>query len=344
MPADHPPERLQVTAANMLVDAVSAEVAEAWQTAGLTGILLKGPSISRWLYETPSQRPYVDSDFLVSPAEQHACEDVLRGLGFAPDPVDELQREIAQARNWRRHSDGAMVDLHRTLGAVEAPPERVWSVLAASTEPMIVARLRLRVLAIEARALHVALHALQHGIDGDKAVSDLRLALQRLPRDVWVAAAELAEAIESRAAFAAGLRLLPEGQALADDMGLSERASLRVTLRRGSPGRLALGYALVFDELRRGGLGAGARSIARKVVPSREYMREWTPNATGKKVGLIHAYLYRLVWLVKHSIRGLRLLNATSSKREDSFYILPLNGESEPPVGGTLQSDTDSVP
>jgi len=78
------PDRARARAARALnIDRVTAEVAVAMVAAGIAYVVLKGPSIARWLYPT-NGRTYCDTDLLVPPAEFERAGAVLRSLGFAP--------------------------------------------------------------------------------------------------------------------------------------------------------------------------------------------------------------------------------------------------------------------
>src|SRR5580700_11186524 len=76
------PHRALLDAARALgCDHVSAEVVGAMQDVGIPSILLKGPSIARWLYPAGG-RSYADTDLLVPARELSRAETVLRSLGF----------------------------------------------------------------------------------------------------------------------------------------------------------------------------------------------------------------------------------------------------------------------
>src|SRR3954468_19053260 len=72
---------VRVAADNLRVDAATAEVARALDAAAIPHILLKGPSVARWLYPEGG-RGYSDSDLLVSPSSVQAAEAVLESMGF----------------------------------------------------------------------------------------------------------------------------------------------------------------------------------------------------------------------------------------------------------------------
>ncbi len=76
--------------------------------------------------------------------------------------------------------------------------------------------------------MHVALHAAQHGLcgpephdHGTRTGADLRRAVRILSLADWVQAAELANELGVEDALAFGLRLDPDGAALAEELHLS---------------------------------------------------------------------------------------------------------------------------
>ena len=59
----HDPEklaRLAATGERLRIDAATAEVEERFELAGVHALLLKGPTIARWLYEDGAERSYLD--------------------------------------------------------------------------------------------------------------------------------------------------------------------------------------------------------------------------------------------------------------------------------------------
>src|SRR4051794_2899859 len=105
-----------MTAYTLWVDAGTAEVLGAFEAAGVSSLVLKGPAIARWLYTERESRFYTDSDLLVRPRDVEAAERVLVALGFAKRFEDRGMpswwREYAS--EWGRE-DGRRVDLHHTL-------------------------------------------------------------------------------------------------------------------------------------------------------------------------------------------------------------------------------------
>ena len=287
----------QIIAGNLRVDAATSEVLRAFEAAGVQSILLKGASVTRWLSTAESPRSYSDCDLLVRPADLTAAERVLSELTFQPihdeRELPSWWREHGMA--WWRQSDRTIVDLHRTLVGVGVDPEQLWLTLSMHTEALEVGKYDARALTLPGRAFHLALHAAQHGADWSRMLLDLDRAVSEASEETWTAAAARAESLQATAAFAAGLRLIPAGQVLADRLGLSRDLPTDVALRAGTPPPVALGL----DQLARAkGLRARLAILRHKLAPPPSFMRHWSPRARQGRVGLMLAYLWRPLWLL----------------------------------------------
>ncbi len=299
-----PPSQAAIaTARSLAVDLVTAEAMAAFQSAGIDALLLKGPSIASWLYSAGAARTYVDTDLLVEPSGFATAEAVLRELGFAPrlEPHDTPGWR-RPSREWLRAADRANVDLHRTLAGVEAEPAVLWSLLAAGSDRIRVGGRYIPTLGVTARALHVALHAAQHGATARTALEDLRRAIELLDDATWGDVAALAAVVDARGALAAGLGLLPQGAALVRRLDLPA-PSVETRLLASTPPPAAVAF-VHFSEL--DGAAARVHFVARKIVPSRRYIRAWSPLARRGRRGLVFAYLWRPVWLLLNAPGGYR--------------------------------------
>lgn len=168
--------------------------------------------------------------------------------------------------------------------------------MTESTEVMRVAGLEVEVPAPPARALHLALHAFQHGTTTTQALGDLARALEVLDGRTWAAAAALAERLEATGAFASGLRLHPEGRRVAAELALPARAPARVALLAGDP---PPGGGLAFEQLASTpGVRAKLVFVARKLLPTRRFMRWRYPRAARGGRWMALAYLWRPIWLL----------------------------------------------
>jgi hypothetical protein len=282
------------------VDNVTGEVVTAMRSVGIGTLLLKGPSIAAWLYGDGAARPYVDSDLLVASGSYRQAADVLHELGFRPFSYSWWHPD---SEGWLRNSDASSVDLHRSLIGACASPDTVWKELAASTDTLRVGAIEVEVLRIPARALHVALHAAQHGVDVPHPLEDLRRALRAADERVWREAADLARRIDALPAFAAGLRLEPEGARLAERLQLPGERPPAVTLSIGRKVPVAIALDSLASER---SLRARARLALRALVPSPLYMRHWSAMhmtrwpaaATRGPLALALAYVWRPIWIL----------------------------------------------
>jgi hypothetical protein len=290
---------LRAAARTVSVDVVTAEVVPALAEAGVRSLLLKGPAIARRIYEPGELRAYGDLDLLVAPDDERAAEAVLEQLGFAVIVEDSrlARHRPVHAHEWVRARDLASVDLHRTLSGTHASQAEVFDVISAETETLTVAGVDVEVPAPAALALVLALHVAHHGAH-EKTVGDLTRALERLPRETWERASQLAARLRAEAAFAAGLRLVPAGAELARRLELPSSRPVEVILRASGAPPLALGL----DWLSRTpGLGAKAALVARTAMPAPGALRSWRPRARRGKLGLVAAYASHPFWLMRHA-------------------------------------------
>jgi Uncharacterised nucleotidyltransferase len=293
-------------ARNFAIDALTAEVASAFTREGIDTVVLKGPVLAKWLY--PGEvRPYVDSDLMVAPEHRARAVGLLKRLGFAehcpwmPSPACVDPGGTPFSRR-----DGGIVDLHCQLQGLDGDPDAIWDSLAAGAERQVIGGVELRVPDRDDVLLHVVLHAAQHAylVDG-KPLEDLRRALARAEESQWSSALGLARAYQGVPAFAAGLRLLPEGGDLARRLDLGEVRSLRRELRREDNVIAEELYALLSAEA---GIMRKLAIAARDVFPRPDYMRWWSPLARRGRLGLACAYVWRTIWLIGEAPSAIQTL------------------------------------
>jgi Uncharacterised nucleotidyltransferase len=283
----------------LLIDRLTAEIAGGFEAEGIETIVLKGPALAAWLY--PGElRPYGDSDLMVAPRDWEGAVALLRRQGFSDHlgPMAHPRMESFASTAFLRGDDN--VDLHCALHGLGGDIEAIWETLLAGADRQPIGGRELRILGRPALLLHVALHA-SHHVEG-KPLEDLRRALARAPESQWQAALELAERFDGVQAFASGLRLVPEGLALARRLGVEQDRSVKYDLRReGVPTAEAL------HDLFGGGHSPGEAiaTVARELVPRPAFMRWWTPLARRGPLGLALSYPWRWVWLTLHLPRGL---------------------------------------
>jgi Uncharacterised nucleotidyltransferase len=292
---------LLMVAHGLKIDGLAAEVAEALEAEGVPCILLKGRVLADWLYDADEVRAYGDADLMVAPSNWTRAQAILQSMGFVGelDHLGHPRMESYTSYPFVRGDDH--VDLHCTLWGVGAPFQRVWDELSATTELKQVGGRTLATLGPAARAMHVALHAVQHGVLDTKMTADLERAVDRLPLSLWEQAAALALRLDAAAAFATGLRMVPAGRPLSSRLGLDGVRSVRAELcLSGVP--LAQGFEHLAGTR---GLGTRVRLLARELVPNPAFMRWWSPRVAQRGfLGLLAAYLWRMVFFARHALPG----------------------------------------
>lgn len=207
-------------------DRISAEVISAMREAGIQTILLKGPSIARWLYPRGG-RGYTDTDILVPACDVGPAAGVLGSLGFTDllagfHPL-ERDAHFVETTFVRRAESGhwpaGLVDLHHNLPGIPAPSEAVWQAFSAGAETMRLGDVEARVVSRTALGLHIVLHAAQHGFLGHTE-EDLSRAIAVMSADDWRASAEMAARLGVADILGAGLRHQATGAEIADRLGL----------------------------------------------------------------------------------------------------------------------------
>lgn len=295
--------RLAAAGARLRIDGGTAEVLDRFDCAGVHAIMLKGPSIARWLYTDGTERPYNDCDLLVAPEQFDAAGRALRSIGYEPmlDRWGLPAWWYGHAVPWTHRGGAVGVDLHRTLIGVGVEPTAAWRVLSADTDSVAVAGRVVPCLGLPARAMHVALHAAQHG-RGTQPALDLERAVSQGDDELWRRAAGLAAQLDAIAAFAAGLRLAPAGARLATRLALPDVRSVTTELRASNPPPLALG----FEELARARTTrARAEIVWRNLAPRSECLRGVDLRAAGSRWRLALAYTRRLAWVARRAPAGL---------------------------------------
>jgi hypothetical protein len=115
-----------------------------------------------------------------------------------------------------------------------------------------------------------------------------------VPRDIWEAAATLADRLGALPAFVAGLRLAPTGEAILQSLDVSAPLTVELALRGQGDLPVALGLSRLIQTR---GVAAKTRLLARELWPTPAYMRVWSQFARRGRVGLAAAYVIRPIWL-----------------------------------------------
>ncbi|MGY1812837.1 nucleotidyltransferase family protein [Blastococcus sp. SYSU D00820] len=275
---------------SLLLDHACGEVVRHLEGAGHEVIVLKGDTIASWLYPDPGARTYRDLDLLVSPEAESAVVRSLAELGYRQLFSAAWRATQSPEEQPLQDHRGVDLDLHVTIKGIGVPPRTAWDVLSHVTVPWSWRGTSVRALAPHARALHLALHVAQRGLADDKAARDLALGLARVDTSTWRAAAQLAERLEAVETFSAGLRLVPEGEALARDLGLPEPRRLETRMRADSATNAAVVLQRTLDK---GTWAQRIRFAAIYVFPPRAWWRLMYPEEARTPWTLARARLRR---------------------------------------------------
>jgi hypothetical protein len=292
----------------MALDAAAAEAVDDLADAGVDALVLKGPALARALYRSGEHRGYTDVDLLVSPGHLPAARRVLQERGYMSIDdglgiVDLAGASDAETWLQARGADsiGVMIDLHWRLPGSETSPQTAWVALSGERGWIELEGRRVATLSREGLALHVATHAAQHGVRYGRPIDDLTLALERWSPDIWRGAETLAAAIGATAAFAAGLRLVPRGAALAADLGLPAADAVLWSIANRKRRPRGTFHLEAFTGSR--GVRERLQVLRRSLFPRREWIAWQYPWArkTGARLMLARAlHLMRApIWAAK---------------------------------------------
>jgi Uncharacterised nucleotidyltransferase len=284
------------------LDAAAAEAFDAFGAAGVNARLLKGPALARTLYTSGEHRGYSDVDLLVAPLHVPGARRVLADLGYS-SLADRLGIDdvagILDAETWvgvgetETATGGLMLDLHWRLPGARCSPEAAWEALTKERRTVELAGRRVPTLAVEGLALQLATHAAQHGRRYEQPIEDLAKGLERWSPDVWRGAARLAAEIEATEAFAAGLRQLPQGAALAGDLGLPATHGLEWGGGHGGAGQHGTFPLQAFRQART--LSERVSVLRRSLLPRAEWIAWQYPWARGTRLRMLAARVLHLV-------------------------------------------------
>jgi hypothetical protein len=170
---------------------------------------------------------YSDVDLLVAPDGIPEARQVLRQLGYRNASqalgIDDIGK-VVHDESWVGASPlgkrEIVIELHLRLPGSRVAADVCWKALASRRAEIELGSTLVPVLDREAQALQLATHAAQHGPGYAKGLRELTLGLERWSSSTWEGAARLAARVNSTESFAAGLRLVPAGAALAQVLGL----------------------------------------------------------------------------------------------------------------------------
>lgn len=308
-------DSLLATARALEVDRVTGEVVRELQKAGVRTLLLKGPALVELLYDDGTARTYLDCDLLVAPEDFDRAAALLVSRGFERgSEADHLVPQFGplHADPFKRTEDGAQVDLHRALSGLRMGGSDIWGAVGESAQTMMVGGTEVAVPRPAALALIVALHTAHHGEDVEQPLEDLARAVERLPLDTWREAVGLADRLHAIPPLANGLRMLPAGAELAERLRLPSPALIHSALDETSGAGVALGFERLAE---RRGLRAKAALVLEEMFPSPRFMRWWTPLARRGRAGLVLAYPWRILYLLREAGPGIRAWRRSRAAR-----------------------------
>lgn len=301
------------------LDAAAAEALDAFEAAGVASLLLKGAALSRFLYAA-EERGYSDVDLLVPPDQLAAAGQALTALGYTNTTAARGVEDIAgavHADTWVRRNEEIgplMIDLHARLPGANASPALVWDVLAARQVAIEMGGRPVSVLPREGLALHVAIHAAQHGPDDPRPLADLRNALDRWPRTVWEQAADLARKLDALEALAAGLRLVPAGLAMATELDLPETGQIEWEMRNRGVRPRGTFHLQAIAEAR--SVRERVQLLRRSLLPKREWIVWEDPRAARGGLALARARIRHILRVPLWALRAL-LYRRRRTRRAD---------------------------
>ncbi len=322
-------------ARTLMLDAAAVQCVSALRTEGVRAILLKGPVTAKWLYAGEGIRDYTDVDLLVAQVELARALGILEGLGYRDTQADRPPNETpphARALALEPHSGskaddrfpaGLSVDLHWTFHGIGASDDEFWAVVAGSAERMGIAGVDVDVPNEPTRTLLLSLHAATSGASAGQAIADLERGLERLADETWSSAHELALRLDAVPRFIAGLMMRADGLELIDRLHLGGEMDVLSALRAAGVPPVAGGL----ERLRQThGVWPRVRLLARELVPTRSFMRTWSPLARRGQLGLALAYAYRPFALVLELPAALRA--HAKARRAVATGTPPFTGES----------------
>jgi hypothetical protein len=287
-----------------VLDVVTAEVVSVMIRRRILPILLKGPALARWLYDD-TERYYGDIDLLIDLVDITGAERVLSEVGFT------YIHEDSHSRVWRRERDDVVVELHFDLIGTGPASQPIYRTLSEGTELIQVGGADVQILSPPARAMHVALHAVQDGLYKQKPLEDLDRAVRKVSEKEWRAAVDVAERLDAVSAMSAGLRLTTAGAQLASELTLPTDQTME-TMLRSLPRRDGLdGFVKLMNTH---GIRARCKLLLSELFPTRQFMRATSPIANQGRVGLLLAYIARPGKLGWFFARGIWLIYRSRSE------------------------------
>ena len=289
-----PSPRRSLAMRGLLLDTTAAGLTATFRAAGIQTLLLKGPTVARWLYTDVEPRSYVDIDLLVRPSDFAAAEALLAAQGYRHALDGAVPSELWEAPGGRVRRRCCRSPPVRSTGSRRQ--SRTWRELSAGSETIIVGGASLRMPREAARCVLLALHAAHHRRAAGQPIRDLELAhASAWLHQIWVAAVEVAQRLGVVDAFATGLRIVDGGSTIADALALPTRTSSRASHPRRVGSRIAWNFERLVATR---GLRARTVFVTRKLAPTPAFMRHRYRLPPGAHGRLAAAYVRRPLGLL----------------------------------------------
>lgn len=307
-------DRPSIVGNSSWLELLHAEVAWHLAQRGVRTIVIKGPSISEWLYALEEARESADVDLLISPDDLQRAHDQLVEMGFMKAFTDTRPGETAHhAENYSRH-DAAfgkhVIDLHTSFPGFGVSPDDAFEILWRDRVGALQGNVDVWYPSLDARVLIVALHAARSSGFG-KSRLDLIRAIGWADQGSWLGVGQLAAELNAEPALRAGLELI-------EDPGLIERAGLaRVTVE---PEWILLTQnaartAIRLNELQQLPWRERPGQIAMWLFPSPALMEIRDPGSADTRWTLTRAYARRLGQGIAHAPQAVRQLRDARRSR-----------------------------
>jgi hypothetical protein len=274
----------------MALEHYAVDLTRTTSGAAIRMLVLKGPSHARWLYDLPSDRPYVDLDLLVHPDDHRGVIELVARKGFHCRGAGSRRGEMSDHAS-ELELGSVLVDLHRRIPGIGLDPcaafERLWDFRAS----LSIRGGDIWTLAPVHRAVHLALHPVETWDGNTGPLTDLERGLAVLPTELWRAAASEAAVLDALPAFAQGLRLVDRGRDYAKAFALPDTPPLDY-----APPLVVRRLREVFELPT---FRERVSAMVNELVPSRSFLRGTSALARRSTVGLVLAYLIRPAGLLR---------------------------------------------